>query len=243
MKKTLIAICLSLLTAALPAAALNCYAAPAEPEAYAAEEIYESAEPSANTEISGSGTAEETGLTGDGSGSVTQEQPSDDAGENADVNVEPAEEENVFEYIFGAVSSALAEIFSGGALAASIALLISARRKLFPGLGSAASAIKEQLRDSDERAAEREEKCIAAVKELSLVKAGEEALALTLSNVPERITDAESAVSLLRRAVEGEAELLLELLLATNLPEYRKEMLRDRFSALFPETGGTESSL
>ena len=69
------------------------------------------------------------------------------------------------------------------------------------------------------------------------------ALALTLSNVPERITDAESAVSLLRRAVEGEAELLLELLLATNLPEYRKEMLRDRFSALFPETGGTESSL
>lgn len=177
-------------------------------------------------------------------GAVSEDMPTDTDETVESGNAPQTSEENFFKYIFDSIFALSGEILSGGALISSLMMLINMKRKVMPCIDSTEKRIISRLEEHENSSAAREEKYLLLAEECGRLDESREKIEKCISALDGMGLNAEmqaADISFLKDALMRESELLLEILLQTNLPEYRKQKLSDKIGALISSGAGGAS--
>ena len=150
-----------------------------------------------------------------------------------------AAQSNLFERIFSAISSNLAEILCALTLVGSIVLTIAYKRGLLPLVRGALSAIGKSVgklgceaesfnKESGANIASMKEKLDIAA---SVIDGFAQRLSL-LEDELKKISDGTERFTAIKKAVEAEAELLYDVFMSSALPEYQKEAVAKKVAQI-----------
>ena len=142
------------------------------------------------------------------------------------------ESEDLITALFADLKEYSPVIFSALAALGSLLLAFCYRRGLMPILKDAIGGIAGAVSTLGERVAERDKEKAASDRATEdRLAALEEGLCRT-GELAARLAEAKRGEESIRAAINAEVELLLELFMQSSLPEYKKEAIERRISAI-----------
>ena len=158
------------------------------------------------------------------------------------------ESENFFADLYGITAENADKIFAILSFIGTLVLALAYKKGLMPSLGKTIAKLADGVRDMAAKAEERisdGEKAIDGFGErISKALAALESLEARANELSEKldvIGECKDHTDAATKALLGEVDMLSELLLASSIPEYRKEAVERRVAYIKKELGDNEA--
>ncbi|MCQ2414178.1 MAG: hypothetical protein MJ082_05230 [Clostridia bacterium] len=162
---------------------------------------------------------------------------------------QPENYENAFETVFRTLRAHAAELFAGASAILSVGLVFFIKKGLIPmlksglsALGNAAVKLKENSQHSAESVSETVDNVNNALQSLTktveTVLSDMEQLAEKLEAIPE-VAEKQNVC---RTVLLSEVEMLGDIFMSSSLPEYRKEIVGQKISAMKDALSATDEA-